>query len=159
MPDEAYELCFDRDAGYEARRLLRRYLHARGAPPTLEQDAVIVLGELVTNALDHGSALRGGPAGGPGVVRVAWTLEGQHLIIEVTDGGGTTIPRVVAAGPWDGRGRGIAMVDQISTGWRAETGNGTWVCADVPVVRRAGGAAGQAGRSSSGEGSVPSGSV
>jgi anti-sigma regulatory factor (Ser/Thr protein kinase) len=79
-------------------------------------DAVAVAAELVGNAVRHGLPLPGD------VVRMAWRLlPDQALEIRVTDGGSTdATPRARTAGPDAVDGRGLTIVDALSTEWGVE---------------------------------------
>jgi anti-sigma regulatory factor (Ser/Thr protein kinase) len=92
-------------------------LRGRGLPGLVVDDAVLVLSELVGNAIRHGAPL---PTGG---IRVGWTVGPEIIRIEVADGGRgplrheATVP-LAAGGSADAeRGRGLAIVSMLTVSW------------------------------------------
>jgi len=125
--NETHELPFSRETNRAARRLLADFVGRQHLGADAAMDAAIVLGELVANGLDHGRPdLRMG-------LEVSWMLEEHSLRLSVLDGGGHTRPHVVAAGATDTRGRGLAMVEALSTSWWVEAQGGTRVTAVLAV--------------------------
>lgn len=120
---EVHRLPFLPTSNRTARGLLTTYLRGTPLGTALSQDAAIVLGELVANSLDHG---RPDDADG---LEVTWRVSGDRLQLSVCDGGGDTRPRLVAAGPWATRGRGLAMVQALSESWWVDDATGTRVTA------------------------------
>lgn len=81
---------------------------------SLVQDLLIVAGELVVNAVEHGRPGAGGTIG------LSWSVEDERVLLRVTDSGydpqfvdGTLAP----ADPESLRGRGLLMVDAICEDW------------------------------------------
>lgn len=124
---ETHELPFSRETNRQARRLLADFVGRQKLGAETAMDAAIVLGELVANGLDHG---RPDPHVG---LEVSWMLENHSLRLSVLDGGGRTQPHVVAAEATDTRGRGLAMVEALSSSWWVERQGGTRVTAVLPV--------------------------
>jgi serine/threonine-protein kinase RsbW len=91
----------------EARRFLAEVL---GDSP-LAADALICLSELASNSVLHSNSRR---PGGQFVVRA--TLHARALRIEVEDEGG---PWVRRNDPDDRYGRGLVIVDRLSSDWSA----------------------------------------
>ena len=76
----------------QARRSLGGDLRRLAVAPTAADDAVLILSELVSNALRHARPLAGGK------IRVAWWMEDSRVLrIAVTDGGRPE-PEAAAAG-------------------------------------------------------------
>src|SRR5438046_1853064 len=75
-----------------ARRRLVGDLDAAGVCEITVCDAGLVLSELVSNALRHGSPLPGQ------TVRACWRLGPESVEIAVSDGGGPTAPTVAEPG-------------------------------------------------------------
>jgi anti-sigma regulatory factor (Ser/Thr protein kinase) len=94
-----------------ARQMLRRDLCAHAVPEPAVIDAVLVLNELLTNAIRHARALPGGQ------VRAAWRLEDGWLELTVTDGGGPGRPRVAKPPPSAPGGRGLSIIEQLCHDW------------------------------------------
>ena len=124
---EVHELPFARDANARARALLADFLERLQVETRVRQDAAIVLGELVANGLDHGRP------DARQALEISWQVEAGVLRLSVLDGGGPTVPHVVAADPWAPRGRGLAMVQALTTSWWVDDTHGTRVVALLPV--------------------------
>jgi anti-sigma regulatory factor (Ser/Thr protein kinase) len=117
------------------RRSLDRTLVQSGVPDDARDDALLVLSELVSNAVKHAS-----PLGDRGI-KVHWALEPDRLEIAVTDGGSHTDPVADMAVMTAVGGRGLDIVRQLSVGWgvREDGGHVTvWATLPSAVVRPAG---------------------
>jgi serine/threonine-protein kinase RsbW len=101
-----------------ARHLVRDDLVQRGMPARLVEDCLLVVSELVGNAIRHARP-RSSRANldGAGGIRLRWTTSPARVWIAVTDGGGHDRPHVATASLSDIRGRGLAIVDSIATEW------------------------------------------
>lgn len=118
---------FSRGAARTARAELATALRASSVGQSVIDDALVVLSELVTNAVRHATPGPGGHVG------VEFALEPQRLWLRVTDGGRRE----------DGRmhmhesvgGRGLSIVAALADSWdfeRHETG--TTVTAVLDLV-------------------------
>src|SRR5450759_773974 len=90
--------------------------------------AVVLISELVTNALQHSNSRRDG-----GTITVTLIAVPGGIRAEVIDEGSATVPalRPVPSEPTDlaEGGRGLQLVDMLSTRWnycRDEAGTVTW---------------------------------
>ena len=101
----------DPSAAADARRELRRRFG-----DTLHQDVLdaltLVVSELVTNALMHGQ----------GAIRFRLQLDAGDLRGEVIDDGGGFEHGLRAAGPDATSGRGLLIVDRLTTRWGVHEG-------------------------------------
>jgi len=109
-------------AGRKARALVREALHDWGLA-TIVDDAVLVVTELVTNAVTHGGS----------ALRLQLSRTAGAFRIEVVDGGeGTPEPQ-----PQDTEaegGRGIMLVDAMSSSWGVESvPSGKLVWAEIAI--------------------------
>ncbi len=118
-----------------ARRALGADLRARGLGTTLIDDAALVLSEMLSNALKHAS-----PLPDSGRVRLGWTVEQSpapgksSVTLQVSDGGGSTRPRVLAATRSATGGRGLGIVETLADDWGVNedtSGSGTTVWATL----------------------------
>ncbi len=125
---EVHELPFGRGANAAARTLLAAFVERASLGHHLRQDAALVLGELVANGIDHGR-----PDARHGL-EVSWELEGDALRLSVFDGGGETVPHVVAPDPYAPRGRGLAIVQALTTAWWFDGSHGTRVTAVLAIT-------------------------
>ena len=106
-----------------ARRVIGAWLHERGCRSGA--DAVLVLSELVTNAMVHAAA--------------GCTVEARHrdglLRLEVQDRS-PKAPVMKVVGPSDVGGRGLHVVDAVSSSWGWEPtadGKRVWAIVDAAV--------------------------
>jgi anti-sigma regulatory factor (Ser/Thr protein kinase) len=115
-------------AGYARRSLVDDLIRA-GLPPSVIDDAALLITELVTNAVRYAKPLPGD------VLRVSWEFNHAHLLLCITDGGSRDSPHRLDAGPRDTRGRGLAIVDAVAARWGVEraVGNLSTVWAELPV--------------------------
>ncbi|WP_020577730.1 ATP-binding protein [Actinopolymorpha alba] len=108
----ALVLPFEVASARKARRRLDADLTAAGIFADDVQDALLVLSELVGNALRHARPL---PAG---TLRVTWARLPEQLVeLAVTDGGGPTHPRTLELPASALGGRGLAIVGDLSETW------------------------------------------
>lgn len=93
---------------------------------------LLIVSELVTNAIRHGR-----PLATDGTVHVDWTVTDRGVGIEVTDGG-DGLPRAATQSDQGEGGRGLALVDALATRWgvahAATSATTVWACvACVPT--------------------------
>ena len=105
---------FSAESAGRVRTALASWLDHRGLAPQVVEDARLVATELVGNAVRHASPL------GNGTVLVRWDADGSMLDLSVCDGGGPTEPVRVDASPNEVRGRGLAIVEALSSTWWVE---------------------------------------
>jgi anti-sigma regulatory factor (Ser/Thr protein kinase) len=112
----------EKETARTARHRLRAALGEAG-------DAMLVLAELVSNAIQHGTA------DADGLIEVSWCLEPDRILVSVHDGG-----HVEALTPGDlsavtdagsSAGRGLALVDLVSDRWCWSSSDGTFVAAEL----------------------------
>jgi anti-sigma regulatory factor (Ser/Thr protein kinase) len=121
-------LPFAPESAGRVRDALGHWLHSSGLAARTVEDARLVATELVGNAVRHARPL------GNGTVLVRWHQDGAALELSVSDGGGTTVPERVEAAPTDVSGRGLAIVDALtSTWWVEHSSNVHAVHARVPL--------------------------
>jgi anti-sigma regulatory factor (Ser/Thr protein kinase) len=110
-----------------ARHAFADNLAAVGVPEDDRDDAMLVLSELVSNAVKHAAALPSGE------VRVRWSIRADVLHLEITDGGAATRPYAVVAAVSALGGRGLDIVRTICRQWGVtEEPDAVTVWADVP---------------------------
>lgn len=126
--------------GMTAPRSARQFVagHCAELDDDLVLDAVLLSSELVTNAVLHGA---------PSVTLQVW-IHLPTVEITVTDMGPTRVP--LTLDDWPGAdvsaGRGLRIVDQLSTAWGVESdsdavGKSVWFTLDRRATSLAGGAA------------------
>jgi anti-sigma regulatory factor (Ser/Thr protein kinase) len=100
----------------DARRRLAGYLKRYRVGDDACDDAQLVLSELLSNAIRYAPAL---PTGD---VHAAWWIDKAGIHLEVTDGRGETEPqRITDAHPESIGGRGLAIVDVLTSDWGVRT--------------------------------------
>ncbi|GHE88503.1 ATP-binding protein [Streptomyces longispororuber] len=112
-----------------ARRWFRRFFDGHRLNCSAD-DCVLMLSELVTNAVLHGQA------DGPWRVRVRWYRVGDALRVEVRNPGCPALVRLRTPAATEAHGRGLVLVDGLADAWWAGAGEcgGTLVAF---VMRRA----------------------
>ena len=110
MTSEPLEMVADTVPTSVAR--IRRFTTdaCRTGAPGVDCDTVALLvSEVATNALVHGD----------GEVRVRVVPQPHGVRIEIADGS-TALPMLRSASPFDEGGRGVALVEALSSGWGSE---------------------------------------
>jgi serine/threonine-protein kinase RsbW len=102
-----------------ARHLVRDDLAERKLPTRVIEDSMLVVSELMTNAVRHAQPLR--TPGQDDAVRLRWTTDPPRVWIGVTDGGGRDRPHVESADVADVGGRGLAVVQALAIDWGVTT--------------------------------------
>jgi anti-sigma regulatory factor (Ser/Thr protein kinase) len=122
---EVIELDGDPDAPARGRHAVTEVLAGWGCAESAREDLLVVVSELVTNAVVHGAE--------PIVVTVV--RDGQRVRVEVTDGATDASPHNHRAAPDAETGRGLSVVTRLAVawGWRASPGRGKTVWAEVPL--------------------------
>jgi anti-sigma regulatory factor (Ser/Thr protein kinase) len=113
----------------EARHRLDALLYVWGLGTEVHDDAVLVLSELVTNALIH--------TRGAEIACQVWATT-EMLCLAVADHGyGATQPHVRGADTDAASGRGLVLVDALTDQWGVLPGtDGRVVWAAFPIVAR-----------------------
>ncbi len=112
-----------------ARRALSDELIAAGVFDGAVADAVLVISELLSNAILHAYPLPGER------LQVAWAVDGSSVEVAVSDGGSATIPHAGHPLPSSVSGRGLSIVEHLCQTWgvRAdEVGLTVWAVLAAP---------------------------
>lgn len=96
------------------RHRLKQWMASTGSSQDHVEDARVILSELVANAIRHAQPLS------DGTIAVTWRADGDELVITVSDGGGPTHPRTIAAPSSALAGRGMSIVETLASSWWAE---------------------------------------
>jgi signal transduction histidine kinase len=121
-PRHSFAVSTGRDAPAAVRQALRErtaHLH-----PALQDDLMLLLTEVVTNAVRHSGAEQGSP------IEVDMTENDDHIRIEVTDpGDGFKPPERLVPDLSRTGGLGLVLVDRLSHAWgtrRLNSGSLVW---------------------------------
>lgn len=117
-----------------ARRQLTAELRAAGILPGATLDAVLVVSELLSNAIRHARPLPGES------LQVTWVLSEDTVEVAVRDGGAATRPRAGHASVSALGGRGLDIVDYLSRHWGTRTdgaGLTVWAVVATPGAEHA----------------------
>jgi anti-sigma regulatory factor (Ser/Thr protein kinase) len=110
-----------------ARHAFADQLTQAGVPPQDREDAMLVLSELVSNAVKHAAPLPSGE------ITVRWEVAEDALHIEITDGGAGTRPHASVAVLSALGGRGLDIVRTVSSQWGVTEDEDTvTVWAEIP---------------------------
>ena len=101
-------------AARTARHHLSSFLHNQRLAQPVVDDALVVISELVTNAVRHATPR------GDGDLGISWALNDGDLVLAVEDGGSSRVPQVMAAGISDEGGRGLSIVSVLTRRWWVE---------------------------------------
>lgn len=127
-PAETLRLPFDVTSVTAARGAVTRALVDRGAERQTIDDANIVVGELVMNAIRHGRPHR------DDTIEVAWSLARDTLQFSVCDGGQVEHLEAQMPAPTEFGGRGLGMVEMLCRRWEYDNRDGTRVTAAIPAA-------------------------
>jgi anti-sigma regulatory factor (Ser/Thr protein kinase) len=94
-----------------ARRAISDELRAAGIFDSAIRDAVLVVSELLSNAILHAYPLPGGN------LQVTWDIAGSWVEVAVSDGGSPTLPHAAQASVSALGGRGLSIVAHLCDTW------------------------------------------
>lgn len=117
----------------QVRRTLVEDLRSRGIAMVTVDESEIVVSELVSNAIRHARPL------GDGQLRVHWKVKAGVVEVEVTDGGGDTVPHPAPRTVWAPSGRGLRIVRSLAHEWGVAEdrhGHTVWASLGGPSRRR-----------------------
>ena len=124
---QVIELDGDPDAPARGRHAVTAVLDEWGCEPGNREDLLLVVSELVTNAVVHGAE----------PIRVTMVRAPERVRVEVTDGAAASSPHGNPRPPADAEtGRGLSVVTRLAVawGWRASPGRGKTVWAELPLT-------------------------
>ena len=114
-------------AGSVARELVLDFLADQPTTDELRHNAALVAYELVANAVAHGRP------DADGTIELRCEVDDSVLVVRVRDAGSRDAVAPRALEPEVGHGRGLAIVDALSSSWSVDRTHGTAVTARVPL--------------------------
>lgn len=118
----------------QVRRTIVEDLTERGLAEETIDEVELVVSELLSNALRHA------PPMADGMLRVRWKVRFEVVEVEVTDGGGESVPRPAPRAVWAPSGRGLRIVRALAHEWGVTEDRGSrtvWAALGGPSRRRA----------------------
>jgi anti-sigma regulatory factor (Ser/Thr protein kinase) len=94
-----------------ARRMVRDGLAVTGVDSSVVDDAMVVLSEMMTNALRHAVPLAAGQ------IVVSWSVRADGVEVAITDGGGVARPVAGRVEHASQSGRGLHIVSELVSDW------------------------------------------
>ncbi|EFQ84619.1 ATPase/histidine kinase/DNA gyrase B/HSP90 domain protein [Aeromicrobium marinum DSM 15272] len=127
---EVVRLPFDPSTPSIARTKLAGFLTINRASSSVIDDALIVISEMIANAVSHGVPAQ------DGTIEISWSISGHLLELSVYDAG-----RGAALDPIDFdtdslSGRGLSIINRIADRWWVDMSQGTRVNAELPLSVR-----------------------
>lgn len=116
-----------------ARQRLAADLSAAGIFEAAARDAVLVVSELLSNAIRHARPLPGAS------IQVAWALGDDAIEVAVSDGGAATTPARTHASVSALGGRGLDIVEYVARRWGVrsdDSGQTVWAVLAAPATEQ-----------------------
>jgi serine/threonine-protein kinase RsbW len=104
-----------------ARHAVAEDLRLSGIPQSVLDSVLVVVTELVSNAVLHATPIKFADSGEGVLLR--WNVTNRHVLIDVTDGGGVERPELKHAPSAESEGRGLAMVNALARDWSVRSEN------------------------------------
>jgi anti-sigma regulatory factor (Ser/Thr protein kinase) len=128
-PSATVRLPFEPSTPSIARTKLAGFLTVNRASATVIDDALIVLSEMVANAVSHGR-----PAD-DGTMELAWTIDPQRQLLEISvhDGGRGASLKPIDFDEDSLSGRGLSIINRVADRWWVDMSAGTRVNAELAL--------------------------
>jgi anti-sigma regulatory factor (Ser/Thr protein kinase) len=121
---QSWSFPFSTDSPHRARVLAVEWANGLGVDGELRDIIAVVVSELATNAVRHAQTS----------FALSCTLRPPCVVVAVTDDS-DSLPEMRHPGPDDIGGRGLLLVDHLSSGWRVDPfPGGKTVSADLPLA-------------------------
>lgn len=114
-----------------ARTKLAAFLTVNRAPSSAIDDALIVLSEMIANAISHGVP------GDDGTMEITWSLDPSRALLELSvhDGGEGGSLEPIDFDEDSLSGRGLSIINRVADRWWVEMAQGTRVNAELAMSR------------------------
>lgn len=111
-----------------ARTRLAGFLTIHRASNTVIDDALIVISEMIANAVSHGRP------GNDGTIEISWTINGSLLELSVLDAGEGGSLEPIDFDEDSLSGRGLAIINRVADRWWVDMSQGTRVNAALVLT-------------------------
>ncbi|MCD9199450.1 ATP-binding protein [Aeromicrobium wangtongii] len=111
-----------------ARTRLASFLTLHRASSDVIDDALIVISEMIANAVSHGVP------GQDGTIEVAWSIKGTLLELSVLDGGVGGHLKPIDFDEDSLSGRGLSIINRVADRWWVDMSAGTRVNAELALT-------------------------
>ncbi|TSD62188.1 ATP-binding protein [Aeromicrobium piscarium] len=128
VPDDpctTIHLAYSAAVARRARALMHAELVDAGVREAVIDDAVLVLSELVANAVEHGHPDK------QGRIEVSWCIHEDYVRVSVHDSGQAPDLRPLEAPDDAVSGRGLTIVDYICRTWDVDHDSGLRITAEL----------------------------
>lgn len=110
-----------------ARTRLASFLTVNQAPAGVIDDALIVLSEMIANAVSHGSPDH------DGTMEISWAINGDLLELSVQDSGVGEALKPIDFDEDSLSGRGLSIISRVADRWWVDLEHGTRVNAALTM--------------------------
>lgn len=126
-PDNTIRLPFEMSTPSIARTKLAGFLTVNRAPSSVIDDALIVISEMIANAVSHGLPTD------DGTIEISWTLNGDLLELSVYDAGKGGSLKPIDFDDDSLSGRGLSIINRVADRWWVDMSKGTRVNAELEL--------------------------
>lgn len=123
-------LPFEASSPAIARTRLASFLTLNRAASPVIDDALIVVSEMIANAVSHGSPTS---AGG---IEISWSITGDLLELSVLDAGSGGSLKPIDFDEDSLSGRGLSIISTVADRWWVDMSQGTRVNAELQLTPR-----------------------
>lgn len=112
-----------------ARTKLAAFLTVHRASSAVIDDALIVISEMIANAVSHGMPKQ------DGTIEISWSINGTLLELSVLDGGSCESLKPVDFDEDSLSGRGLSIINRVADRWWVDMTQGTRVNAELVLMQ------------------------
>ena len=111
-----------------ARTRLAAFLTRQRASNEVIDDALIVISEMIANAVSHGVPAE------DGAIEISWSINGDLLELSVLDGGVGGHLKPIDFDEDSLSGRGLSIINRVADRWWVDMSKGTRVNAELALT-------------------------
>lgn len=110
-----------------ARTKLAAFLTRHEVGPEVIDNGLIVLSEMIANAVSHGSPDESGS------MEITWSINGELLELSVLDAGSGATLKPIDFDEDSLSGRGLSIINRVADRWWVDMSQGTRVSAELAI--------------------------